>query len=57
VRGSGETRRLEINGELETELIKYHWRMTDHEWDHLPRRERVIKTAVMRIINEHPELR
>lgn len=53
VKGDKEDRRIEFGGELERELVKHHYRLTDKQWATLPAKERAIKTAVFRIINEH----
>jgi len=50
-----ESRRIEYSGELEIELLKYHYRFTDAEWQRLSARERIIKLAVFRIACEHGE--
>lgn len=45
------------SGELEIELLKYHYRFTDEQWDSLSAGERIVKLAVFKIINETPALR
>lgn len=40
---------------MEVELLKFHYRWTDADWNALSARERVIKLAVFRIVNEHSE--
>ena len=55
--GQDDTRRIEYNGLLELELLKYHYRFTDEQWYSLDQEERTTKLAVFRILQTHPELR
>jgi hypothetical protein len=48
---------MEYSGELELELLKYHYRFTDEQWAAIPDKEKAVKLAVFKIVQENPGLR